>query len=205
MLAIIIILLIIALVILLSIIPIRIKLYAKYENSEFINAFKIKYGFITVKKRKEKSKNKDIKKGDKSEKKKKQSPKTVIKFIKENIKEIKRLITDVLGYTAKKAVKIEKFSLTAVSGTDDAMETALIYGTASAFLYNTVGVLEKQVKVKNIMIDYQPDFTEEKIFIDFTCIIKTKIKNIIGLALLAIRRAIPIVKKRGETKNGKSN
>ncbi len=203
MLPIIIILLIIALFIILSHIPIRLTVYAKYENNKFTNDFKIKYGFITVAKRKQKSNKPKKKPDDTAEKKKKTSPKTTVKFIRENISDIKRLICDVLRYATKKALEIEKLSITAVSGTDDAMDTALIYGASSAFLYNTMGVLEKQIKTKNIAIDYQPDFTDEKIFIEFTCIIKTKIKHCVGLAFLALRRVMPIMRKRGEKHNGK--
>ena len=53
------ILIIIAFIALLLHIPVRIKVYAKYENREFINDYIIKYGFITIKKRKTKEK-KDV-------------------------------------------------------------------------------------------------------------------------------------------------
>ena len=96
-------------------------------------------------------------------------------------------------------------SLKSHIGTDDAMNTALSYGSASAVLYNSLGALEKQVKIKHMDIDFQPDFTQEKIFIEFTSIIRTKIYNVFGLAVLALRRAWPIIKKRGEIYNGKSD
>ena len=85
------------------------------------------------------------------------------------------------------------------------MNTALSYGSASAFLYNSLGALEKQVKIKHMDIDFQPDFTQEKIFIEFTSIIRTKIYNVFGLAVLALHRAWPIIKKRGDIYNGKSD
>ena len=198
------ILIIIAFIALLLHIPVRIKVYAKYENREFINDYIIKYGFITIKKRKTKEKKDVPRKEEKADKKEKTSPLNVIKFIRENVDDIKRLITDVVGYTTKKLIRFEAFSLDACVGTDDAMNTALIYGGASAFIYNAVGVLERNVKMNGIRINFQPDFTESKIFIEFQCIIKTRIHNVLGWAFLALRRALPILKKRGEMKNGKS-
>ena len=202
--AIIIILSIIAFIAVLINIPVRVKIYVKYNNSEFVNDYKIKYGFITIKKKKQKSHN-ETETDSAPKKKTKNKPSNIIRFIKTNIKDIKRLISDVLKYTSKKLIRIEMLSLKSQIGTDDAMNTALSYGSASAFLYNSLGALEKQVKIKHMDIDFQPDFTQEKIFIEFTSIIRTKIYNVFGLAVLALHRAWPIIKKRGEIYNGKSD
>lgn len=202
--AIIIILSIIAFIAVLINIPVRVKIYVKYDNSGFVNDYKIKYGFITIKKKKQKSHN-ETETDSAPKKKTKNKPSNIIRFIKTNIKDIKRLISDVLKYTSKKLIRIEILSLKSQIGTDDAMNTALSYGSASAVLYNSLGALEKQVKIKHMDIDFQPDFTQEKIFIEFTSIIRTKIYNVFGLAVLALRRAWPIIKKRGEIYNGKSD
>ena len=202
--AIIIILSIIAFIAVLINIPVRVKIFVKYNNSEFVNDYKIKYGFITIKKKKQKSHN-ETETDSAPKKKTKNKPSNIIRFIKTNIKDIKRLISDVLKYTSKKLIRIEILSLKSQIGTDDAMNTALSYGSASAFLYNSLGALEKQVKIKHMDIDFQPDFTQEKIFIEFTSIIRTKIYNVFGLAVLALHRAWPIIKKRGDIYNGKSD
>lgn len=202
--ALIIIFIILAIILICVHIPVRIRIYAKYENSEFVNDYEIKYGFITVKRRKKKDKSKSEEK-PKPEKKTKSSPLETIKFIKQNIKEIKRLVTDVTGYATKKTIRFEKFHLYSRIGVSNAMHTALYYGTASAFLYNTIGAMERIIRMDNIEIDFQPDFTEPKIFIESESIIRTKIYNVSGLAWLILRRAIPILKKRGENKNGKSD
>ena len=202
--AIIIILSIIAFIAVLINIPVRVKIYVKYDNSGFVNDYKIKYGFITIKKKKQKSHN-ETETDSAPKKKTKNKPSNIIRFIKTNINDIKRLISDVLKYTSKKLVIIEMLSLKSHIGTDDAMNTALSYGSASAVLYNSLGALEKQVKIKHMDIDFQPDFTQEKIFIEFTSIIRTKIYNVFGLAVLALSRAWPIIKKRGEIYNGKSD
>ncbi len=206
--ALIVILIILAVIALLVHIPVRIRIYAKYENSKFTNDYEIKYGFLTVKRRKEKAKKPKSEKrteNDGAKKKDKPKPIAVIRFIKENIALIKRLITETVGYTTKKLIRFEKFSVKSYVGVDNAMYTALIYGNASAFLYNTVGLLERSVRMKNISIDFQPDFKEQKIFIEFESIIRTKIYNVFGLAWVALRHAMPLVKKRGDLNNGKSD
>ena len=95
--AIIIILSIIAFIAVLINIPVRVKIYVKYNNSEFVNDYKIKYGFITIKKKKQKSHN-ETETDSAPKKKTKNKPSNIIRFIKTNIKDIKRLISDVLKY-----------------------------------------------------------------------------------------------------------
>lgn len=185
-------------------IPVRIKIYFRYEGNSFSYDFKLKYGFITVKSPKKKKKEK----GEKIKSKKKSEKKTLritFSYLKTNAKAIKRLIKDTAGYAVKKLIVFQAFKLKAVIGTDDAMNTALLYGASSAFLYNTVGVMDKKIKMKNIDIDFKTDFCDEKIFVEFESIIKTKIYNVLGLALLVLGRALPLLKKRGEKNNGKSD
>lgn len=205
MIALIVILVIIAIIAMLLFVPVRIKIYAKYENSKFVHDYKIKYGFVTLKQKRKKKRDTKQETEKKQTDKKKMPVMSVIRFVKSNAELVKRLIRDVLGYTTKKLVCFEKFKLTATLGTDDAMDTALSYGGASAFLYNAVGFMERSIRMKNIAVDFKPDFTEPKIFIEFESIIKTKIYNVAGLAFIAIRRAMPLWKKRGEINNGKSD
>lgn len=202
MIALIVIAVVLAIIAMLLFIPVRIKIYAEYKNSKPVHEFKIKYGFITLNNKKRKEKKKQEKQQPQKEKIQVMS---VIRFIKSNSELVKRLIQDVVGYTTKKLICFEKFELTAVLGTDDAMDTALIYGGASAFLYNTLGVMERIIRMKNIAVDFKPDFTEPQIFIEFESIIKTKIYNVAGLAFITIKRGMPLWKKRGEINNGKSD
>ena len=58
---------IIAFIALLLHIPVRIKVYAKYENREFTNDYIVKYGFITIKKRKLKEKKDAVQKEEKAD------------------------------------------------------------------------------------------------------------------------------------------
>lgn len=205
MIALIVISIIIAIIAMMLFIPVRIRVYAKYENSRFVHNYKIKYGFITIR-QKSKETTKTEQDAEKKQANKKKIPAvSVIRFIRANAELVKNFIRDVVGYTTKKLVYFEKFKITATLGTDDAMDTALSYGGASAFLYNTVGYMERRIRMKSIAVDFKPDFTEPKIFIEFESIIKTKIYNVTGLAFIAIRRGMPLWKKRGEINNGKSD
>ena len=85
------------------------------------------------------------------------------------------------------------------------MHTALIFGSASAVLYNSLGLLDKAITVKNIKVDFKPDFNDTKIFIELESIIKTRIYNIAALGVIALVRALPLIRKRGDFYNGKSD
>lgn len=202
------ILIILASLAIIAFIPIRFKAYVSYENKEFVSRYKIKYGFITIKKTSDKADVKHEKKPkadkDKGEKKK-TSVGNIVRFVKTNSEQIKRLVSDVCTYAAKRFMRIERLRLNAVLGTDDAMQTAVAYGASSAVLYNGLGVIDKKVKIDSISIDYKPNFTNAQIFIDFECIIKTRIHSIFRLAAIFLRRALPLYRKRGDLANGKSD
>ena len=85
------------------------------------------------------------------------------------------------------------------------MHTALIFGSVSAVLYNSLGLLDKAITVKNIKVDFKPDFNDTKIFIELESIIKTRIYNIAALGVIALVRALPLIRKRGDFYNGKSD
>lgn len=209
--ALVVILIILSVIALIGFIPLRMRVYIKYENREMTKTYVIKYGFLKIidsnkRKRKSKSKNKIKDDDNKSDKpKNKKSPSDVIAFAKNNSEHIKRLVNDVVKYIAKKLVRVEKLRIDARIGTDDAMNTALIYGASSAFLYNTIGVMDKHTKILGIDIKYTPNFNEPEIFVEFESIIKTKLHNVFMLALIALLRVWPIIKKRGDLKNGKSD
>lgn len=207
--ALIVILAIIAIIAALTFIPVRLKVYALYQNSELDYNFKLKYGFVTIKNSKKtgvspKHEKKDKKK-DGDVNKNKPGVKNTIKFLRSNSRRIKKLVNSVVSYVTKHCIKIEKLVLNGVLGTDDAMNTAMLYGGASAFLYNSAGLLDKAIPIKGIAIDFKPDFTQQKIFVEFESIIKTRIYNIAVLAIIGVVRALPLIRKRGDLKNGKSN
>lgn len=206
------ILIILAVLVIVAFIPVRIKLYVRYENKEVQSRYKIQYGIITIKKTSDKVSAKHTKKEKckKDEiqnegKKRKTSVRAVIRFIKENAEQIKKLVFSVLDYASKRFMRIERLKLNAIIGTEDAMQTALAYGSSSAFLYNVLGVLDKTIRLDSTRVDYKPDFNEAQIFIDFECIIKIRIHSIFTLAAIFLKGAFPLYRKRGDLANGKSD
>ena len=208
--ALIVILVIIAFIALLACIPIRFNVCVLYSHKKFDCTYRIKYGFITIKNSNKQKKPKERKENgteqkDKIKSKDKISVKDTIRFCKDNSQKIKKLISSVVSYLTRHCIKIEKFGFKGEIGTDDAMHTALIFGSASAVLYNSLGLLDKAITVKNIKVDFKPDFNDTKIFIELESIIKTRIYNIAALGVIAFVRALPLIRKRGDFYNGKSD
>ena len=59
--------------------------------------------------------------------------------------------------------------------------------------------------MRGVSVNSAPDFTKPQIFIKIESIIKTTAYNIVAIAVLALFGAMPLLKKRGELKNGKSD
>lgn len=209
--ALIVIFLILALIALISVIPIRMGVYVQYGCDGLKKEWNLRFGFITLKPKKiakhtsAKPHKHKVKKETEKAEKKSPSVTNVIKFIRDNKSYVKKLIISVTDYIVSRGVAIEKFRLKSDIGTGDAMNTALVYGSASAVLYNTLGLLDKCINIKNINVEFKPDFNESKIFIDFESIIKTRIYNVVALAVIAFIRLIPLIRKRGDLTNGKSD
>lgn len=200
---------VIALIIaLILVIPVRVNLRFYFENNEFKKRFEIYYGFIKIKtggeKKTKKGKASKNAKPDKP-KKNKRDTMSYIRFLRASSAELKKLIESLARYLTKHLIKIDSLEISARLGTDDAMQTALIYGVSSAFLYNTIGGLERCVRLRGLSVDYKPVFEGPDIFIDIKSIIKTRIYNLGVFAVIALLRALPLIRKRGDFKNGKSD
>lgn len=119
----------------------------------------------------------------------------LILFVRENFPEIKELIYAVLEYMRKHLVKIKKLTLKTVIGVPDAMETAFLYGAESAFVYNVLGVMDRHMRLVRHETELSPDFKTPGFYVQFTADIRTNILHLLVLAVIALRRALPIIKK----------
>lgn len=180
--ALIVILIIVALIALILCIPAKVELIIKYADNELEFDYVINYAFLKIKKGKSGR---------------------LVKYLKEHPDLVKHCLYTLFKYRLNRIGRFNKFELTGVVGLDDAMDTALVYGSAAGFIYNLVGLIERNIDTDNLVIDLKPDFNEPKIFIDFKSIIITKIYKILGWAWYSYRKAIPILKARGEKNNGK--
>lgn len=187
-------------------IPVRVNLFFVLENRGVFNDYELKYGLIRIKnRRKRKKKAKSSDKPGYDETKKDISALELLKFLKDNVKRIKDLVLSLVKYGTKKLIRIERISIKAELGSDDAMQTALLYGATSAFLYEALGILDKCVATDGIRVDYKPVFGNAEIFVELKCIIKTSLYKVICFAAIGFIKAIPLIKKRGDLKNGKSD
>ncbi len=186
-------------------IPINLRVYIKLQDKALGKSIVLRYGFITIintDKKKPKDKPQKETKEEATEPKAKKDKKPLIKKLWRRRSYVKKLVVSVVSYITKHLIKIKKLHLDGTLGLSDAAATGIAYGTTSALMYNLIGAVDKVVKVEEIDIDYKPDFTDEVIFIEFESIIRTNIYHILALALIALVRVIPIIRK--EKDNGKS-
>lgn len=197
---------IVAVFIVILLIPISVRVFIKFEDKALGNSLNLKYGFITLidtDKKKPKEKPQKETKEETLDDKPKKDKKPLIKKLWQRRSYVKKLIISVVGYITKHLIKIKKLRIKGVLGLSDAAATGVVYGGTSAFMYNLIGAVDKVIKVEGIEIDYKPDFNNEVIFIEFESIIRTNIYHILALGIIALVRAIPIIRK--EKNNGKSN
>lgn len=176
----------------------------KFEDKEFVSSFYGKCGIITVfdSNRKKHEKPKTNKPKDKTDKPKKDRKQTV-KLLWKRRRYVKKLIVSVVSYIVKHLIKIKKLRFNGIIGLDNAANTAMVYGITSGVLYNSIGAVDKVIKVDGIDIKFRPDFKNQEIFIEFESIIKTNIYHVLVLATIVGVRTISILRK--EKNNGKSH
>ncbi len=92
-----------------------------------------------------------------------------------------------------KNIKINTLKLVLYVGAEDAAETAIKYGQASAVVYPALSVINTLSKPKNILVNIIPNFPSEKINVDFKINLKSSIFNLIVLAITLFRKYKEII------------
>ncbi len=194
--------------------PITCTAYLSYTNNTLDQSLDLKYGFIRIRapEKKEKASRAADEAAEDTDKEAEDRPdkvRLVISFVRGNITEIKETIYKILGYMFRCAVKIKLLDIKLIFGTEDAMQTGLLFGAAAAFVYNVLGVMDKKMRLKKHKEELKPDFKNPHIFAELEAIITTNLFNIAALAVLALSGGIPLYKKyksmKGEPNNGKSD
>ena len=191
---------IIAVFTIISLIPISFGVLFRLNEGENDIEITLKYGFIQIRlpEKKEKPAKPDKpdkpKKQEQPQKKEKSGPDVgkLVSFAWDERAKIKRMIAALLGYVLKHMIKIKLLRIRLVMGFDDAMQTALIYGAANAFVFNTVGLMDRHMRLGKHSISLKPAFNEPHIFTEDEAIITTCIFNALALAVIALRYAVPI-------------
>lgn len=188
-------------------ISVKFEIYVYYNTDKFVNELKLKYGFIEIYPLQNKKKRTDVK-SDEKEPDNISSDKIIqtVLMMRNHSSQIKELIYSILGYLFKHSITIKKLRINMKLGLEDAMETALFYGAVCAFVYNTVGVTEHYMKLKDHNILITPIFNRNNIFVEFENILSTNIFHATVILFILAKRVIPILNKiKRRNENGKSN
>ncbi|MGM9936720.1 MAG: DUF2953 domain-containing protein [Candidatus Ornithomonoglobus sp.] len=212
--ALIVIAIIIAVLAIIFFIPIKCAAYISYTNNTLDQSLDLKYGFIRIRLPEKKEKvseavEKSAEDADKEAEDKPDKVKLAVSFARGNIAEIKEAVYKILGYMFRRAVTINLLDIKLIFGTEDAMQTGLLFGAAAAFIYNVLGVMDKKMRLRKHREEVKPDFKNPHIFAELEAIITTNLFNIAVLAVIFLRCFLPLYKKykslKGELNNGKSD
>lgn len=189
--------------------PIRFRVFFKYNDNGIQSDISLKYGVLTVFPRGKKTGGNTRKDGSGKTKEKPSYLKMLPGFFMKNRQDVKTFITSVTKRLLSKTLKVDRLYINAVLGFSDAMDTGLIYGAVSGTVYNIAGLMDRRMRLKKHDITLKPDFNEPHIFAETEVIISTNGLNTALLAVTALVRAVPLYKKLkemiGENDNGKSD
>lgn len=187
-------------------IPIKCEAYLSYANDSLDESFDLKYGFIRIRLPNGGKKDKEWGDDKGGSGKKENRLGGAVAFARENFREVKEAIYNILGCALKRSVTIKNLDLKIVFGLEDAMATGLLYGALAAFVYNVIGAANRLMKLKSHSEDIRPDFKDPHIFAELECIITTNIFNLAVLAVVFLKNAAPLYKKyERRNDNGKSD
>ena len=161
-----------------------VKVYINYYDKIEIT---IRYIFFKFKqtgkpeKQEEKKRKKEKKKLKKDKEPKEKKESSLSKLKKENgIKGLIELFKEILKIffkTAKKIIKhiyIEKIDLNIAVSSEDAAQTAILYGKINAYFYSVYALLSNFFNIKFKRINIYPDFLSEETKINFSMVVKTR-------------------------------
>ena len=165
---------VIAVLALATLLPITVRFYLQY-NVNVEGILVVKYTMFPIftipippEETEKEEKPKKPKQYDKEKKfkdtKKRIDVKAIPGFLYRNRSGIKRTIVEVLRYTITRSIKIKMLRLRLVTGVEDAMDTAMIYGAASGVIYNIVGLLDRHMRLGKHDVNIKPAFNEPHIF-----------------------------------------
>lgn len=144
--------------------------------------------------------------GGTEEEKKKKSSKDFLETVKLTWSEMRWGISKLLEYILKRAIIIKELNISARFGTGDPMNTGLAYGGANAVVYNIIGLLDRQARLKKWSVELDPDFDNAVVEAGIYCRLHTRILHIFPLAAIILRTFVKIKKKtKRENNGGKKN
>ncbi len=167
-----IILIILALLLILCLLPVRLVFLINSDGAT------IDLGYMFLKMRlypslKTKHKAENNKKTE-EEKKKKESNKQ-FEISKELFGEIIKTTKRLLRYIFHHAITIEELNISATVGTSDPADTGIICGSAYAAIFQALGFMKQNMKLKKFNVDISPDFDNCTISGGMYTVLRTRI------------------------------
>ncbi len=177
---------ILALILILLILPIRIFLDYKKDDSTNQVSLVLRYGFLKFplfgnKKKKEDKPREEEETTSFDEKRKK-----VSKYIK-IFEETKDDVAEVLDYATSRAVVIEKIYTDIEFGFEDAMNTGIFTGVLNGFVYGVLGFIHHHADLRDMRVNIQPIFDRPCFKINAGCIVRLKNVHIIIVAVKLLK------------------
>ena len=193
---------ILALILILLILPIRIFLDYKKDESTNEASLILKYGFLKFNLFKDKKNKPKQEKSKKTEEKKASSfdekREKVSGYIKV-FEETKDDIAEVFDYATTRLAVIEKVYTNIEFGFEDAMHTGIFTGVLNGFVYGVLGFIHHHATIQDMRVNIQPIFDNPCFRINAGCIVRLKNVHIIIVAV----KLLKILKKIKNTERSK--
>ena len=192
--------LILALVIALFSIHINVKLSFSYNETGNEGEIEIRYLFLKFKvfPKKEETAEKEIEEVEKKEETKDRKKHDLIKYFKifaEVFDDLKKGVFSLLNYIIHHLITLKKLNISAIYGTGDAMYTGIMTGLVNGFVYNIVGLLSRNVKLKDYNINLKENFSEKELSAGVFCVLNTNVWHILALGAIVLKTAIKVLFK----------
>ncbi len=192
-----------ALILILLLIPLNLTL--RYDRDGVNNEFSItvKYLFFTFKPSKQSKK--EQKKDNKKPKKNESSEKEPFSFEREKARldryielygKLKDDAVELLDYCASKYIVFEKIGIDICFGFGDAMYTGIFTGVLNGFVYSILGIIHHRSDLRDMQVNIQPDFENEKFHTHSECILRLKNVHIIVIVINVLKIIRKIKKGR---------
>lgn len=184
-------------------IPVTMKVYIRYDDNGTDKSIEVRYGAIKLRKPSFKRKKKETPAG--AEGKKERSDKIInrLKQLWENADDLWDMVKALGKYVKNNFLTVKYMAFSLVVGVDDPMATALIYGAASAVVYNAAVVAERELKVKKHDIAVMPDFDNPHIYGAAEAIIKTNVFHCFAVLNILMYHLLKIKSKKIKNRKGK--
>lgn len=192
-----IILLVLALILLLLIAKIRIRIMMSTgDDNEII----LKYLFFKVKllpKTFTKDIGEEASKKNKGKKTKRTDKNKHLRNLIDRKDDAKDGIFSLVRYIIDHALTVEELNISASFGLFDAMQTGILTGALNAFVYNIIGILDRNTKLKKWDVNLTPDFDNAVFKGGIYCVLRTTPMHLLAFSTILLRAIFKIFIIRG--------